>query len=118
MRSACILVIVSLLMAVCSPVTAQAVSRKERSEVVMKLGSKVHLFHSSKNGVQKEVAVGDELPVYRTTGKLPQPKEVGKVRVLGFLGEHYFEAEIVSGEVKVGDIARMKESGYLIQRAR
>lgn len=118
MRSASILLFMSLLLAVSSPVTAQAAGPKERSEVVMKIGSKVHLFHSAKNGVQKEIAIGDELPVYRTTGKLPQPKEVGKVKVLGFLGEHYFEAEIVSGEVKVGDIAKMKESGYLIQRAK
>lgn len=102
------------------PVTAQAApGQKAKSEVVMKIGSRVHLFYSSKVSVQKEVAIGDVLQVYRQMGgKDVQPNEVGQVKVLSFIDENYFEAEIVKGEVKVGDIAKKKGASMLVQPAR
>lgn len=110
--------IISLLMllsVVAAPLVVHAAGKKTKSEVVMKMGSKVHLFHSSKVDADKGIAVGDVLPVYRMVGKTPQPKEVGQVKVLGFLGQHYFEAEITKGDVKVGDIAQSEKSGLLVQ---
>lgn len=111
------------LLAVCtmaaSPLPVQAAAKKAKSEVVMKLGSKVHLFHSSKVEVQKDIAIGEVLTVYRQSGgKAPQPKEVGQVKVLSFIGEHYFEAEIVKGNVKPGDIATKEQTSLLVQPAR
>lgn len=88
------------------PITVNAADKKAKNEVVMKIGNKVHLFHSSKVDVQKEIAIGDVITVYREVGKNPQPKEVGQVKVLSFIGLHYFEAEITKGNVKVGDIAK------------
>jgi len=100
------------------PVTAQAAGRKAKNEVVMKMGSKVHLFHSSKTEVQKDIGIGDILPVYRARGKYQQQRAlVGEVKVLSFIGDHYFEAEIVKGEVKVGDIATKENTGFLVQPA-
>lgn len=103
-----------------SPLTAQAAAEKKaKSEVVMKMGSRVHLFYSSKVSVQKEVAIGDVLLVYRQLGgKDVQPNEVGQVKVLSFIDENYFEAEIVKGEVKVGDVAKKKGTSMLVQPAR
>jgi len=99
-----------------SPLTADAARKKAKSEVVMKMGSKVHLFHSSKVEVQKEIAVGDVLIVYRQLGgKNPQPKEVGEVKVLSFIGPHYYEAEITKGSIKVGDIAKKNDTSLLVQ---
>lgn len=112
------LVLAALAIMVAAPLTLQAAEKKAKNEVVMKMGNKVHLFHSSDVAVQKEIVVGDTLPVYRLTGKAPQQKEVGQVKVLGFMGEHYFEAEIVKGEIKVGDIARKDGAGLLVQPAR
>lgn len=103
------------------PPAAQAAEKKAKGEVVMKVGKKVHLFHSGTADVKKEICVKDVIPVYRETmgGGHTTVKEVGKVRVTGYAGEHYFEGEVVSGEVKVGDIAK-KESGAscLIQPAK
>jgi hypothetical protein len=108
-----------LLVIVAAPLMVQAAGKKAKNEIVMKMGSKVHLFHSSNVAAQKEIAVGDLLPVYRQLGgKTPQPKEVGQVKVLGFIGEHYFEAEITKGDVKVGDIAKKNSSSMLVQPAR
>lgn len=107
-----------LLVVVAAPVMAQAAGKKAKGEVVMKMGSKVHLFHSGAVSAQSEIAVGDVLPVYRQTVKPEQEKKVGEVKVLGFIGEHYFEAEIVKGEVKVGDIAKKEKTGLLVQPAK
>ena len=100
------------------PVASQAAGKKAKSEVVMKMGGKVHLFHSSNVEAQKEIAINDVLPVYRISGKANQEREVGAVKVLSFMGEHYFEAEIVKGEVKVGDIAKKDAASLLVQPAK
>lgn len=110
-----IISLTSLILMVAAPMIVHAADKKAKSEIVMKVGNKVHLFHSSNVEAQKEIAVGEVLPVYRVIGKAQQQKEVGQVKVLGFMGEHYFEAEIVKGEIKVGDIAKKGDSGLLVQ---
>jgi hypothetical protein len=99
------------------PAVSQAADKKAKNEVVMKMGNKVHLFHSSNVAAQKEIAVDDVLPVYRLFGKTRQEKEVGAVKVLSFIGDHYFEAEIVKGEIKIGDIAKKESTSLLVQPA-
>lgn len=102
-----------------SPSHVEAAAKKAKSEVVMKIGSRVHLFHSGNVEAQKEIAVGDVLTVYRELGgKVVQPKEVGEVKVLSFIGKHYFGAEIVKGSIKTGDIARKTDTHLLVQPAR
>lgn len=110
------LLTLSIILAV--PVVSQAADKKAKSEVVMKMGSKVHLFHSSNVAAQKEIAINEVLPVYRVSGKAGQEKEVGAVKVLSFIGEHYFEAEIVKGEIKVGDTAKKDAAALLVQPAK
>ena len=118
-KMALFLTLVALAVMAASPVPASAAAKKAKSEVVMKLGSKVHLFHSSKVAAQKEIAIGDVLTVYRQMGgKAPQPKEVGEVKVLSFIGDHYFEAEIVKGNIKQGDMATKEQTSLLVQPAR
>ena len=104
-----------LSMVVAMPLAAHAGEKKAKSEVVMKMGNKLHLFHSGNVEAQKEIAIGDVITVYRTYGKTRQEKEVGQVKVLSFTGEHYFEAEIVKGEIKIGDIAKKDATSLLVQ---
>ncbi|MBT0663070.1 hypothetical protein KI809_02050 [Geobacter pelophilus] len=103
---------------VAAPLTGHAVEKKAKSEVVMKMGNKLHLFHSGKVDAQKEITIGDVITVYRELGKNRQQKEVGQVKVLSFIGEHYFEAEIVKGEIKIGDIAKKDATSLLVQPAK
>lgn len=99
--------------------TAIAAEKKGKSEVVMTMGKKVHLFHSGEAKANQEVNVGDVIAVYRQIGKAgQQQKKVGEVKVTGFVGDHYFEAEVVKGDVKTGDIAKKENSGFLIQPAK
>lgn len=113
-----IIPLLTLLVFVAVPLTVHAAGKKAKNEIVMKMGNKVHLFHSSNVEAQKEIAVGDVLPVFRLIGKTQQQKEVGQLKVLGFMGEHYFEAEIIKGEIKVGDIAKKEGTGLLVQPAK
>ncbi len=104
-----------IMMFVAMPLAAQASPKKAKSEVVMKMGNKLHLFHSGNVEAQNEIAIGDVITVFRTYGKSNQQKEVGQVKVLSFIGAHYFEAEIVKGEIKVGDIAKKDATSMLVQ---
>ncbi|MCM0082082.1 hypothetical protein L4X63_10820 [Geomonas sp. Red32] len=109
----CTLLAVALTV-VALPPTAQGGTKKE-GEVVMRVGSKVHLFHSGGDAAQHEIAEGEVLPVYRHTTKPEQEKKVGEVKVLRFVGQHYFEGQITKGEVKVGDIVKKENTGMLVQ---
>lgn len=113
-----IVAILTLAVMVAAPLSVQAAEKKVKSEVVMKVGNKVHLFHSGTADVKKEVCVGDTVTVYREIGgaKNPQTKEVGQVKVLGYAGEHYFEAEVVKGDIKPGDIAQKGSTACLVQQ--
>ena len=109
-------IMAAFIVAVSAPQTVQAVE-KVKGEVVMKVGNKVNLFHSGTADVKKEICIGDTLTVYRGTGKTQQQeKEVGQVKVLGYAGEHYFEAEIVKGVIKPGDIAMKKGVYCMVQK--
>lgn len=120
-RIARIIPMLTLLVMVAAPLTVYAADKKTKGEIVMKTGNKVHLFHSGTADVKKDICLKDVIPVYRETmgGGHTTVKEVGKVKVTRYAGAHYFEGEVVSGEVKVGDIAT-KESGAscLIQPAK
>ncbi len=111
-----IFVFLTFVAVVAAPLVVQAADKKVKSEVVMKVGNKVHLFHSGTGDVKKEIALNDVIPVYRLTGKHPQLKEVGQVKVLSYIDEHHFEAQIVKGEIKVGDIAKKESAGLLVER--
>ena len=119
-----IITLLSLSLMLAIPAVSQAADTKTKNVIVMKMGSKVHLFHSSEVAAQKEIAVGDVIPVYRQTfttsvrskeAPVRGEKVVGEVKVLSFIGEHYFEAEVVKGEVKTGDIAKKDSSALLVQ---
>lgn len=122
--------VIALAMIAVLPLSAAAAGGKvAKSEVVMKVGDKVHLFHSSNVPAQKEIAVGDVLPVYRLifkgsdvsetkSGMTSEEKEVGQVKVLSFYGDHYFEAVITKGKIQKGDIAKKAGTALLVQPPR
>jgi len=109
------------------PMTAHAAG-KVKSEVVMKEGNKVHLFHSGTQEVKKEICLNDVITVYRDipagyrtlkgADQVKTLKEVGKVKVLSYIGDHYFEAEVVEGQIRSGDVAKKAAAYCLIQPAK
>jgi hypothetical protein len=82
----------------------------------MKAGQKVWLFHSGTPDVRKEICLNDIIPVYREVkaGNNYKVEEVGKIKVLSYDGRNYFEAMVVSGEARIGDIATQKTASCLV----
>ena len=120
------LVLLMFAAGVISPLAVYAAEEvKTKTEVVMKSGAMVHLFYSGTEDIRKDICINDVIPVYRetTTGfrpvkeyqKVKTPKEVGKVKVLSYIGDHYFMAQVVEGSIKVGDIAAKKGAYCLVQ---
>ncbi len=74
------------------------------------------LFHSGTPDVRKAICLGDTIPVYREVKveNRYRVEEVGKVRVLSYQGRNYFEARVVSGEIKAGDVATEKAASCLV----
>ena len=98
---------------ICLPMAANAVSwsplQEEQAEKtakgIMGKGAIVCLFQSGTAEVKKEIHLNDILTVYREDQE-HRLGEVGKIRILSFVGEDYLKGEVAEGEVKAGDIAK------------
>ncbi len=78
-----------------------------KDQEYMKVGAKVHLFHSGTEDVRNTIKVDDVLTVYR---EYPPDisgvsKVSGKVKVIGTLGNYYFEGVVIEGYVIPGYLA-------------
>jgi hypothetical protein len=110
-----------LLLVLSSPGSIQAVSypllEEQREEKAAKgiseKGEAVCLFQSGTADVRKAINIGDVLTVFRE-GPGRELKEVGKVRVLVFVGEDYLKGEVVEGEIMAGDIAKKGNAASLV----
>jgi len=80
---------------------------------IMEKGTIVCLFQSGTADVKKEIQIDDTLPVYRENQN-HQLKEVGKVKILSYVGEDYLKGEVVEGELKAGDVAKKGDAASLI----
>ena len=108
-----------LLLAVSAPLTVFATSytplfhRQDRGETVMKAGQILHLFHSGTADVRKTINTNDVLTVYRIMPSC-EVKEVGKIRVIAYVGETYLKGEVVEGEIRPDDIAKKGKVSCLV----
>ncbi len=100
-----------LLLVVCAPLTASAVSypaqlyhREERHDKFVK-GDTVYLFHSGTDDGRNTVHVNDTMTVYRITSSC-EVMAIGIIRVVSFVGETYMKGEVFAGEIKPDDIAK------------
>jgi hypothetical protein len=94
-----------------SPIPAE---REEKAaKGIMEKGDIVCLFQSGTADVRKAITVNDVLPVYRES-KSHELVEVGKIRVLSYVGEDYIKGEVIEGELKAGDIAEKGDVASLI----
>ena len=79
-------------------------------------GETVRLFHGGTKEAKTEFCLGETIPVYRWAGRgrYVEYKEVAKVKITRFVGEHYFDAQVVEGEVRQGDLVRKATAACLI----
>jgi hypothetical protein len=101
------------------PLTSYAVSyqpplfhRQYDHEASMK-GDLVYLFHSGTTDIKRTIHVSDVLPAYRIDTSC-EVKEVGKIRILSYVGETYLKGEVVDGEIRPNDIAKKNGISCLV----
>jgi hypothetical protein len=80
-------------------------------------GETVRLFHGGTKEAKEAFCLNETVPVYRQSYERysRELKEVGKVKITQYSGEHYFDAEVVEGEVREGDIAKKPSAACLVQ---
>ncbi len=116
-----LLIVMFLSSSVGLPSRANAVSPSpipgEREEKVAQgirvRGETVCLFQSGTADVKKAISIGDVLVVYRES-KSHELREVGKIKVLSYVGEDYLKSEVVEGELTPGDIAKKGDVASLV----
>jgi hypothetical protein len=116
-----IIAVLLLLATISFPFSASAVSPSpvpgERAEKAAKgikvKGETVCLFQSGTPDVKMAISTGDVLVVYRES-ESHELKEVGKIKVLSYVGEDYLKGEVVEGELKAGDIAKKGDVASLV----
>ena len=114
-------VIISVFLALAaSPLPASA-AKTFRGEAVKQSGDNVYLFEGSSQDVRKEFCLNDVIPVYRDVfhgytfrgsyGRIASLEQVASIKVLSHVDDRHFNAQVVDGSVKVGDVAK-KEGVY------
>jgi len=86
---------------------------QEGDETAAPAGREIYLFFSGTDEERRSLREGDFLAVSRIDRSC-EAAVVGKIRVLGLLGETYFKAEVVEGRIRVGDIARQHAFSCLV----
>jgi hypothetical protein len=79
--------------------------RQERLEPPMKPGETVYLFHSGTPDVRRRIHVNDILTVYRINPSC-KANEVGRMRVISFVGETYIKGDVLEGEIRADDVGK------------
>lgn len=85
-----------------------------KADILSKTGDDIRLFHGGTEEAKKLFCKGEVVPVYRYVGRHLQTKEVGKVEIGEFAGDHYVDGKVVEGEVKPGDVAMKKSAACLV----
>jgi len=80
-------------------------------------GETVCLFQSGTEDIKKEIHVNDILTVYRED-RDHRITEVGKIRILSYIGDDYLKGEVTEGEVQAGDIAKKGNVASLVISSR
>ncbi len=111
--------VILLLLAVCAPLTAFAVSyrpqlyhQEQRHDKFVK-GDTVYMFHSGTNDVKNTIHVNDTLAVYRITPSC-EVMPIGIIKVVSFVGETYLKGEVFAGEIRPDDIAKKEKVSCLV----
>jgi hypothetical protein len=82
-----------------------------KATIVAKTGDIIHLFDGAKNMAKEEFCLSEIIPVYRYFGwRYKCAGEVGKIKITGYVGDHYLEGIVIEGNIKDDDVA-MKPNG-------
>jgi len=120
-KSIRIILTLPIMVMFCFPMMVMAVSistvpeaREEQIEKGIKVvGDVVCLFQSGTEDVKTEIHTDDVLIVYREN-RNHRLTEVGKIRILAYVGTDYLKGLVVAGELQAGDIAKKGQVASLV----
>jgi hypothetical protein len=104
-----------VLMFACVTAAPQA---QVKTFALAKEGETVQLFHGGSKLAKDEFCLNAIVSVYRYYPpyvSVSQRSEVGKIKITGFVGDHYLEGVVVEGRIRNGDIAVQPNSECLIR---
>ena len=104
-----------VLMFACVTVPPQG---RVKTAVLAKTGDTVQLFHGGNKLAKDEFCLNAIVTVYRyypPYASVTQRSEVGRIKITGFVGDHYLEGVVVEGRIWNGDIAVQPNSECLIR---
>lgn len=91
-------------------------STKVEATITAKTGDVVQLFHGGNKLAKEEFCPDETVPVFRYYGsRWKEAREVGKVKVTKYLGDHFIEGVVVEGNLKDGDVATKPNSACMIR---
>jgi hypothetical protein len=99
----------------CATVAPQA---QVKTASLAKAGDTIQLFHGGNKLAKDEFCLNAIVPVYRyfpPYASVTQRTEVGKIKITGFEGDHYLQAQVLEGSIRSGDIAAQPNSECLIR---
>jgi hypothetical protein len=99
----------------CATVPSQS---QVKTAVLAKAGDTVQLFHGGNKLAKDEFCLNAIVTIYRyypPYASVAQRSEVGKVKITGFVGDHYLEGVVIEGRIWNGDIAVQPNSECLIR---
>jgi hypothetical protein len=96
-----------------SPSPIPGEREEKAAKGIREKGESVCLFQSGTEDVKKTININDILVVFRE-GPKHDFREVGKVRVISYVGDDYIKGEVVEGEVQAGDIAKKGDAASLV----
>ncbi|MCM0083916.1 hypothetical protein L4X63_20240 [Geomonas sp. Red32] len=87
-----------------------------KDDAVLRVGARVHLFHSGTPDVRSLIKVGNVLTVYHEypPDLWTQTSQTGKIKVTGTIGDYYFDGEIIEGLAQPGNLAIKDNAACLI----
>lgn len=91
-------------------------SPQVKASVLAREGDIVHLFHGGNKVAKEEFCLNEVVPVYRYFGKrYKTASEVGKIKITGYVGDHYLEGVVVKGNIKDDDVAVKPNSACIVR---
>ncbi len=116
MRGMAMAVLVGGMIAGCSSNPPVRSSLELTNGSVLNIGDKAVFDFKGSGDLKKAVCLGETIPVYREVFvyQTMSRTEVGKVKVLSYAGDKKFNAQVVEGQLRDGDIARKDSATCLL----
>ncbi|HTY26099.1 MAG TPA: hypothetical protein VMC85_23415 [Desulfomonilaceae bacterium] len=103
-------VVIAILLSGASLAYAQKNQKKIKVDVAMKKGDEVTMFYGGTGDMKEIFPVGGVMNVYEKVLAfgLNENERIGRVKIVGYVGDNYLKAQVVEGTMRAGDVVKLK----------